>query len=87
MKSSEGGSICIINTVTGIYQCFAYSIIIFRGGYRISTRVAGTFQGEGEAPTYDFAKFSQNYMKLKEFGPTGGIRSAPLDLPLILFPR
>ena len=32
---------------------------------------APTLQGE---PTYDFAKFSQNCMKLKVFGPGGGGR-------------
>ena len=25
-------------------------------------------------PTYDFAKFPKNCMKLKEFGPKGGVR-------------
>ena len=37
------------------------------------------------APTYDLPKFPQNCMKLKEFGPPGGMRPLvpPLDLPLI----
>ena len=30
--------------------------------------------GGGGAPTYDFAKFSKNCMKLKDFGPPGGAR-------------
>ena len=27
---------------------------------------------------HDFAKFSQNFMKLKEFGPQGGVLRTPL---------
>ena len=35
-------------------------------------------------PTYDFANFPKNCMKLKDFGPPGGVRvpRAPLDPPL-----
>ena len=32
----------------------------------------GGANSPGGAPTYDFAKFSKNWMKLKEFGPPGG---------------
>ena len=32
----------------------------------------GGANSPGGAPTYDFAKFSKNCMKLKEFGPPGG---------------
>ena len=34
----------------------------------------GGANSPGVAPTYEFAKFSQNCMKLKEFGPPGGAR-------------
>ena len=40
----------------------------------------------GGAPTYDFAKFLKNCMKLKEFGPPGGASlTPPLDPPLLTF--
>ena len=43
------------------------------GGSRISLRRGR--QLPGGAPTYDFAKFPKNCMKLKEFGPPrGGVR-------------
>ena len=39
-------------------------VLLSSGGSRISPR-------REEASTYDFAKFSKNCMKLKEFGPPG----------------
>ena len=39
----------------------------------------GGAKSPGRAPTYNFAKFSQNCMKLKEFGPRGAhVPHAPL---------
>ena len=60
-------------------------LLLYSGGSRISPR-RGRQLPRGGAPTYDFANFPKNCMKLKEFGPPGG-RARPkfyyVDPPLL----
>ena len=71
----------VLFAVTNTFCCCHGNVELYSGGSRISNSRKG-------APTYHFAKFTENCMKMKEFGPRGrGPQSVPGKIPPpVLYP-